>query len=436
METKPNIIFISCHDLGQHLGCYGQDSVTSPNLDQLASEGVLFKKSFCTAPLCSPSRAAFITGRYPHSTGVMQLAHGSFKGVFNPDEQPLPLLLKEKGGYETHLFGLQHATSDITIYKYTRIHNSFPPISGNYDCRDVAESFEEFLKNRDNGGHFYAEIGLFEPHRPFEHGGIGPNYEKGVKVPPYLADTPLSREQFGMYQGAIRKVDTSIGRMLNSVKEYCDMNNTWIIFTVDHGSPFPFAKTTLYDPGLQTALLMRYDGQYIKGGKMYDTMISNVDLVPTILEGVGINLHNRIQGRSFWNLMTGQEYEKRTEIFAEKTYHAIYDPKRAIRTERYKLILNFENIQIYKNNPDKDELQMGIETHPKFNEFRNFIELYDLKDDPLERNDLAGRKEYEQIERDLILKIRNWMEETKDPLLNGPVPSPAYLERINELILI
>lgn len=433
MNQQPNIIFIIVHDLGQHIGCYGQKTVYTPNLDRLAEEGVRFQNSFCTAPQCSPSRAALYTGRYPHSNGVVGLAHDGFKEAFHKDEKPFQVILKEEAGYDTYLFGCQHATADTEFLQYNESYPINSASGGVRDCRDIIIDFDEFLKNRKSSNNYLAEINFHEPHHPFDLGGTLPDIEKGLKVPDYLADTEIAREEFAKYQGAIRKMDAAVGKVLESVENYCDMENTWIIFTTDHGSPFPLAKATLYDPGINTVLMMKYRGEGIGGGKVYNELISNVDIVPTIMEKLNIFQLDKIQGRSFWTLLKDGNYQKRQEIFAEKTYHCIYDPMRAIRTEGYKLIINFEIIPYFMLNPNIIELQIGIPTHPKYKKFREFIELYDLEKDPLERTNLALLEEYKDESKELTGRLFSWMKQTEDPLLWGPIPSATYTERVRFL---
>lgn len=411
MNKKPNIIFMICHDLGQHLNCYGIDTVSSPNIDRLAAEGVKFENSFCTAPHCSPSRASVITGRYPHSNGVVGLAHGAFKSFLKEDERPLTVLLKEEGGYETYSFGVEHATSDVSVLKYTKTFRCGPENMQKPDCRDIVTNFEKFIIERNSEAPFFAQLGFFEPHHPYEHGGVHPDYERGVKAPAYMADSDkVTIHELAMYQGAIRKLDASVGDILRVIEENLDMENTWVIFTTDHGSAFPRAKLTLFDAGINTALIMKYKGESIQGGKVYEECISNVDILPTILEKLGIQIPDKVQGNSFWKLLNGQEYEKQTEIFSEMTYHETYKPMRSIRTKHYKLIVNFE-------------VTKG---------FEKSIELYDLKKDPLERNNIADIPENQEIVKQLARRLHEWMLQTEDPLLDGPIPSCAFIERMNK----
>jgi len=434
VKKKPDIIFITCHDLGKHIGCYGQETVNSPNIDRLAGEGIKFRNSFCTAPHCSPSRASIITGRYPHSNGVIGLSHGGFRSMLKPCERPVSIILKEQAGYETCLFGLQHATSNTDFLKFDR---KFPPDTGyvnTIECSDVVNYFNEYIKNRKSNKPLYAEINFFEPHNPYDFGGTTADTEKGVKVPPYIADIPESRSRVAAFQGAIKKADWAIGKIIEIMEKCMDITNTWIIFTTDHGPALPFAKCTLYDPGIMTALIMKYDGKGINSGNAYDAMISNVDILPTILEGIGTATPDNVQGRSFWNLLKGKGYTKRQEIFAEKTYHETYDPVRAIRTKNNKLIINFENLTIGSNYWEgRNSIKIGMATDKRFNKSKDFLELYDLENDPLERTNLAGNREYKNIEDELTEKLYEWMKGTCDPLLEGPVPSATYTERIGIL---
>jgi len=256
-SQKPHVLVITCHDLGQHLGCYGVDTVHSPNLDRLAGEGVRFERAFCTAPQCSPSRASLATGRYPHNHGVMGLTHSGFDWELNPGERHAAALLAEHG-YETHLFGLQHVTQDVNRLGFQRLH---PLGSGNgvgtgsTGSGDVAAGVEAFLQAAPSSVPLYVEINFFEPHRPYEFGGVEPDSSSGVFVPAYLPQTADARQEMAALQGAIREVDHAIGRLLDALDRAQFAERTLVIFSADHGLAMPRAKCTLYDPGISIALI-------------------------------------------------------------------------------------------------------------------------------------------------------------------------------------
>ena len=175
----PNIIKIVCHDIGRHLGCYGVKSVNSNAIDSLAKNGILFKNSFATSPGCSPSRAAIATGMYPHNTGVLGLAHAHFGWSLDKKINHIAKYFS-KNGYTSILFGLQH----VTYYEKTLGFNKIFPE------RPADEVIKNITKNIDNKifkKPFYAEINFFEPHRPFDYGGVKPDKSKGVYIPKYLS---------------------------------------------------------------------------------------------------------------------------------------------------------------------------------------------------------------------------------------------------------
>ena len=413
MNERPNIVLITCHDLGQHLCCYGIPSVRTETIDGLAQSGVRFTTSFCT----SPSRAALATGRYPHNNGVMGLAHAHFGWQLGPDEWHLAALLAE-GGYQTALFGLQHVTYNIE-------HLGFNEILPERPADAVAQNLEEFLQSGNANSPFYFEVNFFEPHRPYDFGGVSPDYTNGVYVPGFLPENQECRDELAAMQGAIHKVDASIERLVAALKSAGQYDNTLILFTADHGIAFPRAKCTLYDPGIETALIMNWPASEF-GGQTRNELISNIDIAPTLLEAAELEIPDRIMGRSFWPLLTDGDYEGNEEIFAEKTFHGIYDPVRCVRTQTHKLIVNFDG----SHTPDvPGDIIVGgtYQTMAKdIARTRTRFELYDLDADPWEKNNVAGNQEFSEIETDLKHRLFVWMQDTEDPLLEGPVPSPHY----------
>ncbi len=429
MSRQLNIVYMICHDMGQYLGAYGIDTVQTPNLDRIAEEGVLFENNFCTAPQCSPSRASLMTGRYPHSNGVYGLSQEGMFSQFHANEKPMANLLHD-AGYDSYKFGLQHATYDESFLKFKPYRQS----GGEKECTKVAGSVIEFLKERkaqEQHAPFFAHVGFFEPHRPFDFEGAEPDSALGVSIPPYIKHTPEAEQDFAMFQGAIKKVDQAIGRVYQAIQDLGYAEDTLVIFTVDHGFPFFRAKGTLYDPGLKTALLMRCPRYGITGGKRYTQLISNIDLLPTVLEAAGISIPEQVQGKSFWSLLTGKPYQPNKAVFAEKTYHNSYDPMRAIRTEHFKLIFNFESTHGVQVPGDVAKSLSSSKMLPElFAPIKPFMELYDLKLDPWESKNLAQEPEYETIKQELAGRLYQWMADTQDPLLNGPIPSASYNRRL------
>jgi len=336
--SRPNILIVLCDDLGYgDLGCYGQERIKTPNLDRFAAEGVRFENYFCTTPLCSPSRGSIMTGRYPHSNGLNGLTHRGFS--LNPAERALPQLLAE-AGYETLLFGFQHEAREPARLGYQWVSDR----QRSSRCSLVTPMVTDFLRERASSRQdqpFFAMVGWSEVHRDFKGEDYQPDDPAEVFVPSYLPDTPQVREDIADFHGIIHAADACVGVLLAALHESGLAENTWVIFTTDHGIAFPRAKSTLYDPGIRTTLIARWPGGF-SGGKVYDQLLSNVDLLPTILEAAGVPAPEVVEGRTFLPLLRGQPYEPRTHVFAEKTYHDIYDPMRAIRTERYKYIRSYE----------------------------------------------------------------------------------------------
>jgi N-sulfoglucosamine sulfohydrolase len=401
--------------------------VPSANLDALAARGIRFENSYCTAPQCSPSRATLYTGRYAHSTGMFGLAHDPFNWRLYEDEVYLAAYLQE-AGYTTALFGIQHVTKwdDESVKKLGYEH----VIQGHDDTSEVVKNALAFL----SGPHdrpFFLNVGLFQPHRD----GIGryklsaPDDSLGVEIPPYLPNTPEAREEIADLQGAIRVTDEAFGAIWNALEAHNLLEDSWVIFTTDHGLAMPRAKCTMYDAGLETALIMYNTALGLMGERVIRHMVSHVDLLPTILHGLGLPIPERVQGRSYWDLLLGRDYQERDVIFAEKTFHTAYEPQRAVRSRRYKLILNLE-VDIINVPADIQHSPLYPQMIDELTKERPQVELYDLMNDPQERTNLAGQPHLAVIERHFLEQLLRWMEETDDPILKGPIASPYYEKAI------
>jgi arylsulfatase A-like enzyme len=427
MPDRPNILFFTCHDLGRHLGCYGHATVRSPALDALAGAGVRCAQAFCTAPQCSPSRASLHTGYYPHAAGVLGLAHAPFGWQLTPTTLHLAHRLNA-AGYATALIGMQHliARGQAAELGYRQVWPVAPAL-------EEAARAAACLRELAGAQPFYLEVGFEEPHRPYDFGGAVPDDENGVEVPPYLPAVPAAREDLAAFQGAVRVMDTAVGRILAELDALGLAQTTWVIFTADHGIAMPRAKGTLYDPGIEIALLLRWPGRGLAGGTVVTPLLSNVDVVPTLLEGLDLPLPDTLHGRSFWPLLRGAAYAPRTEIFAEKTFHTYYEPMRAIRTATHKRIVNFEVSTAVDVPADVRSSPVYPLLLEDFDRAREPVELYDLTTDPGERTNLAGHADLAEIEVDLRQRLLAWMRDTADLLLEGPVASPYYYEVLRRL---
>jgi arylsulfatase A-like enzyme len=392
---------------------------------------VKFNQTFATAPQCSPSRAALHTGRYPHATGVLGLAHPPFDWQLPPHERHMAAILREQD-YATALAGMQHlvARDEARQLGYEHVLPVVP-------APDLAESAVWLLRELSAGDRpYYLEVGFEEPHRPYDFGGtlvpsptpVGGRRpgEGGVEIPGYLPDCPEARQDFAAFQGAIRAMDAGVGRLLDGLRELGLEENTWVIFTTDHGAAMPRAKGTLYDPGIEVALLMRWPDGGLTGGRAYDEMLSNVDVVPTMLDALGLRLPDNLHGESFWPLFQDAPYLPRAEIFAEKTFHTYYEPMRAVRTATHKYIANFEVSTAVDVPADVRASPIYPRLIPKLSRERPHVELYDLTTDSWEQTNLAGQPDVAEVETNLRHRLLQWMQETQDPLLDGPVASPYY----------
>ena len=432
-DSRPNVLLIHCHDLGQHLGCYGAD-VETPAIDALADDGALFENHFVTAPQCSPSRGSLMTGRHPHANGLLGLAHGSWE--LAADERILPQYLGE-AGYETHLFGIQHISQDTDRLGYDDVHsegNLYPGVSPEVHqanrARNVAGVVSSFLERGAFETPFFAAVGFFELHRVeeengrfgFDAGHYEPDDPSSIRPLQYLPDRRGIRRDLADMHGMVYAVDEAVGTILDVLSETGLDEETLVVVTTDHGIAFPRAKGSCYDAGIEAALVLRYPG-LADGGKRYDELLSNVDVLPTLLEFTGLEIPDRIEGRSVLPLLTDDPYDERDHVFAEMTWHDMYNPVRAIRTQRYKYIRNFWHLPRVYLTKDIYASEAGREVREADGvPPRAYEELYDLREAPQEDDNVANEPRYQEIRRDLSRQLHEWMIETGDPLLEGPIP--------------
>ena len=421
---RPNIIKIICHDIGKHLGCYGVKTVSTRAIDSLAKNGILFNNAFATSSGCSPSRSALATGRYPHNTGVLGLAHAHFGWNLDKKIHHISKYLSDNN-YITTLFGLQHITYQEESLGFHRIFPERP-------ADDVVKNLKDNLAGKFLNKPFYEEINFFEPHRPFDFGEVKPFTSKGIFIPKYIPTSIHSRKEFAAMQGAIKKLDDSILEILKILKKKNLYKSTIILFTTDHGIPFPRAKGTLFDAGIETSLIIHYPKLKFNN-KKFNQLISNIDILPTLLDFAKIKIPKKIQGKSFYPLLLNKKYTENKEIFAEKTYHEGFDPIRCVRNNNYKLIINFDSdrtIRVPSDIMNGGTYQTMLNT---LINVRERYELYDMQLDKHEINNLANDEKFKTIKDQLTEKVKVWMKFTKDPLLLNQIQSPHLLDTLKEL---
>jgi N-sulfoglucosamine sulfohydrolase len=418
--TRPNLVVVDCHDLGRHLACYGHPTVPSDALDAFAADGVLFERAFATAPQCSPSRAALYTGRHAHHVGMLGLAHPPFDWQLSPDARHLAHHVADAGWSTVHV-GVQHVTRDTP--ERVRALGFQHHAASHTDAATTAAAAVEAIGAAT--GPYFLNVGFVEPHRD----RIGrfldqpPRADRGVEVPSYLPDTSEARQELAELQGTIAAMDEGFGRILAAVDARADAADTWVVFTTDHGLAMPRAKATMYDAGLGVALIMRWPAAGLVGGRRSRAMVSHVDLVPTLLEGLGLAPAAGLHGRSYWPVLRQEVDVHQRLVFAEKTFHTAYEPMRAVRGERFKLIANLE-VDIMNVPGDVMRSPIAPQMVDEIVRERPPLELYDLDEDPEERHNRIDDPALAPVADDLKRELVAWMRDTDDPILLGPVPSP------------
>jgi arylsulfatase A-like enzyme len=394
-----DVVVITTHDIGRHLHCYGVTSVVSPNLDALAAGGVKFTQAFATAPQCSPSRASLATGLYPHNNGVMGLAHHGFDWEL---VTPHAAALFAGAGFASHLFGSQHVTQHPERLGFEQMH--------------ATGEVEQVIASEPRDRRLYIEVNFDETHRPYPPAGDPP---AGLEIPGYLPAIPEAVEEMAAVERTITTMDAEVGRVLGVLEQADRAQRALVVFTTDHGLAMPRAKCTLYDPGFEVALILRWPEGGFGRGVTKTELVSNIDVLPTLLEASGVPLPGGIQGQSL--------FKPRQAVFAEKTFHSYYDPMRCIRTRSHKYIRNFETAFAVEVPGDIQQGPIFRADPSRYSADRpSMVELYDLDADPLELHNLGGMPGMAGIEQELSAELWDWMRETDDPLLNGPISSPRY----------
>jgi N-sulfoglucosamine sulfohydrolase len=417
VKALPNILYLHSHDTGRYIQPYGEP-VPMPNVQALADQGVLFREAFCAAPTCSASRACLLTGQYGQSNGMLGLAH---RGWSLRDYRHHIVNVLREVGYTSTLIGEQHISKEPEVIGYDEV-MKIPTTH----VETVAPLAMEVLR-RPRERPLFLSVGFFETHREF----LGPGSLRDVhysKPPNNLPDTPEVRADVAAFKASARSLDHGVGMVLNQLDASGLVDDTLVIFTTDHGMPFPGAKATLFDRGLGVMLILRGPEPF-NGGRVIDALVSHIDIYPTVCEHLGIERPEFLEGVSLMPLLAGEVDSVRDEIFAGSTWHAAYEPQRAIRTSRHKYIRRWGDrltpvLANADDGPSKDLLLSNGWAEREIPK----EQLYDLIFDPNEANNLAGDPAHAPLLADLRSRLERWMVDTEDPLLAGHVDPPRGVE--------
>ncbi|MCX6604981.1 MAG: sulfatase [Acidobacteria bacterium] len=419
--APPNIVFLLSDDhTAADLGCAGNVGIRTPNLDRLAQRGTRFSNCFVTSPQCSPNRSAIFTGCTAHTTGTSRL-----HTPMPPWEQSFLDLLQSRGYYTGGFRKVHQGAAFNRRFDFYRA--------------EKTASFAEFFDQRPANRPFFLHVGFTDPHRPYVGKAFDPPHDRAkVRVPKFLPDTPEIREDLGMYADYIARMDAECGQILELLEKRGLSENTIVFFSGDNGMPFPGAKGTCYDPGINVPLLVARPGQ--AGGVVRKELISHVDLPATWLDLANVPVPAKMQGVSFRGLLDGSAYRRRDAVFSERNWHDNFDPIRSVRTERHKLIFNAAPHFPYRPAWDlegsptwKTYLELGRRgklsaAHGRLLQpTRPMVELYDLETDPDEFQNLATSAAHAGVRQDLQRKLGEWMEQTYDYL---PPTAPGWPGRL------
>jgi N-sulfoglucosamine sulfohydrolase len=420
--TAPNILWISCEDMSPRLGCYGDTTIPTPNIDRLAREGIRFSNAFCTAGVCAPSRNAIITGMYQTSTGGhnMRTLNSTYPEktglprqyaiVPPPDVRAFPEYLRKAGYYTTN--------NVKTDYQFEE-----PPTVWN------EVSAKAHWRNRRADQPFFAVFNNTVTHESqvWQRKELPLRVDSArIKVPPYYPDTKTVRQDMARFYSNIRDMDDWVGGLLKQLEDDGLLDNTIIFFWSDHGDGLPFVKREIYDRGIRVPLIVRFpDGQ--GATTVRSELLSMIDLAPTVLSLADLPTPKTMQGRAFLGKFA--EKKPRSYVFAARDrLDSEYDRVRTVHDGRYQYIRNFYperplymDIAFRKQQPMmaemlqlRDEGKLNAVQMNWFRPTKPAEELYDLQTDPYELTNLADQPAQANHLKRLRRELDRWQAETGD----------------------
>lgn len=440
---KPNFVITIADDHGvYHSSVYGSAEFETPNLQKLASSGMRFDNAYVASPACAPSRAALFTGRMPYSNGIV----GNHELKLNDGvESLLPSLLEQ--GYEIVFHGK-------VGHSGRKHHGAYVPEAvkvlggGGLQQTMTLDQVEQFLSTRPQDAPPLALfLGWTDTHTAWpakEDARISPD---DVVIPAKIFDTPEARVQMTRYVEGAEQIDRRIGETQQLIAKYLDPNNTLVMYTSDHGMPWPFAKWSLYETGIRTPMIVSWPGR-IEAGSNTNAMVSWIDLIPTLIDLAGGNVSDQIDGRSFAKVLLGKTARHRDVIYAthkgdnEKNVY----PIRSVRKGNWKYIRNLHPEFAYTTHTDVWAMESPrIDGHWAHagHHWQSYIdaakinkaaaafledyhsspaeELYNIQQDPFEEHNLAEVPEHaEKLAELRSMVTKRMIKMGDDKSLSGP----------------
>jgi len=416
---RPNFLFILADDVTYNdLGCFGGKNVKTPNIDQLAREGIRFDRAYCAMAMCAPFRAELYTGLYPVRNGVAWN-----HSIARPGTKSICHYLRELD-YRVGLIGKRHA-SPADVFPFENVKGSL-----------AGPALNAFM-TRDPGQPFCLFVCSHNAHPPWRSGDVSRIDRDGMTLPPVIHDNPITRQTFAAYLAEIVALDEEVGAVLASLKETGQADDTLVMFSSEQGWDFAFGKWTNWDIGIRSALVARWPGR-IEPGTETDALVQMADVTPTLIAAAGGDpAVHQLDGVSFLPVLQGKSARHRQYVYGlhNNVPEGNPYPIRSIRDDEFHYLVNLKHEQSYHEKhlmspgPAKrydlqwwqalrDAAAQGDASAKQLYDryhLRPAEELYRVDEDPWELNNLADKPEYAQVKQRLLAELRRWMTEQNDP---------------------
>lgn len=420
-STKPNFIIILADDVSfDDFGCYGHPHIRTPHIDALAAEGMRFDNAYLTVSQCSPTRCSLITGRYPHNTGAAEL-HTPLRS----DSVLFPQFLKDAGYYTVH-DGKNHYGNNKALAK------AFDVLSTNHDKSDDGkeEKWIPLLQARPKDKPFFFFLNPVDAHLPFTPDPLAkPHEPQDAVIPPYFVDDLDTRRDLAQYYDEIQRMDRFIGLLVDELKAQHVFENTFLLFMGDNGRPFSRCKTRLLESGIKTPFVISWPNGISSKPQVTRSLVSAIDIAPTILELAGITIPPSVQGRSFVPVLNQTTNTIRDFAFAEHNWHALAGYERAVRFGDYLYLENrlpqldaHPNVEVIKYQcghilsliagwkaGNLSPAQADVFIMPRPSE-----ELFFIPDDPHQIHNVIDLPAHQSALTQAHHALKQWQEQTAD----------------------